>query len=232
MDLGSQRRRQAMDSLQVACKQFEVQYNPNSVNEVVIQKFLEETSHIDIEQSNKLIYLAGCLLGRLGWSETSKIYRHVIDGQNGTDIGTYIVWINAGLAMMADEKQEFEYRKHIAEDVEQLIKEASNGDDQWAAGFWGAFYVKHPLRNNEEPKWLQQAAKWMEIEIEQLRVAGDLGPHELCELADGYRQLGKLNDAARLYTEALAYDLSECCEDMTARSIEERLAMCRSQLPD
>jgi hypothetical protein len=166
---------------------------------------------------------------RFGWDGTSKVHRYVID-REPDGRATYGIWINEGLALMGDKNQELEYRKHIAEDVEKLIAEAGTGDDEWVAGFWASFYVKHPLRDDTEPKWLQQATKWCEISVAELRSrsTNELGPHELCELADLYRQLGRLDDAAQLYTEALSYELSACCENSTARSIQERLAMCRS----
>ncbi|HEY9717010.1 MAG TPA: hypothetical protein V6C69_06060 [Trichormus sp.] len=228
MDQELQRRRQAMESLRNACEQFEANHSLASIDDGVIELFLTETADIDLEESIKLgVVLALRVLNRLGWDEASKVYKYVIDREPGSP-GTYVTWINIGLAMMSDEKHVFEYRKHIAEDVEQLIKKASNGDDQWVAGFWGTFYVKHPLRNDKDANWLEQAAKWRRIEVDSLRRSAELGPHELCQLADVYRQLGNLDYAARLYTEALAYDLSECCENTSAQSIEERLATCRS----
>jgi tetratricopeptide (TPR) repeat protein len=171
------------------------------------------------------VFFASRVLERLGWDEASKVYKYVNDKELGS---SYWSWITNGLALMADEKQDFAYRKHIAEDVAKLIREGGDGDEQWEAGYWGQYYLKHPLRDDKDSSWLEQAAKWRKINVLDLRRSACLGPHELCELADVYRQLGNFDDAARLYTEALALDLSDCCENTSAQSIEERLAVCRS----
>src|ERR1700722_19269744 len=112
-----QRREQIFQQIQAACEEFHTKYNPLSVSDAVIELFLEETSHIELEPKNKLIFFAD--LERLGWEGVSKVHRYVIDRETEGRV-TYGMWINEGLAVMVDKSQEFEYRKHIAKDVEKL----------------------------------------------------------------------------------------------------------------
>lgn len=206
-----------------ASKQFEIENDLHSLDGEMIERFLSETNDIQLDQASKLIFLAGRC--GLSWERISKIYRYTI-GVLGENCPTYAIWIAAGVAMMENKDLDLSYRKQIAHDVESLIKESSMGSDSSHAGFWCQFYTKHPLRDEADPKWSQHAAKWLEIYVEELKETGECGPHEMCELADAYRGLGKLADAARLYREALSYNSKGCCENTYPENIRTKLALC------
>lgn len=167
----------------------------------------------------------GFQFSHLGWDETSKVHRYLIDvyGECGATYGT---WINEGLALMADETLNLEYRHHIAADVEKLIKEAGDGVKQWVAVFWGQFCVKHPSRDNSDPKCLREAEKWLERTVEGLQADEEYDAHIFCRLADVYRQRGKSEDAARLYNLVLSWEQKGGCEETYPDNIKSRLAMC------
>ncbi len=219
-----EKRYQAMELVRAACANFAEQHNPKSLNYELIEKFLAETAHLDLMESERLTFF-GSEFSNLGWDETSKIHRYVVEVlEEGFE---YSLWINEGLAWIVDQNQDLEYRKRVAEDVKILIKEASNvAGEEWVAVFWGQFYIKHPLRDDSDPMWLREAEKWLEISNQKLRLSGELGPHELCDLADVYRQQGKLVEAASLYREALAHGHEGCCDNTYTAGIEARLAMC------
>lgn len=210
--------------MQTACEKFAEKYHPKFLTYELIEQFLTETRHIDMMESERLIWFHG-QFSNLGWDETSKVHRYVIDvyGDCGA---TYGIWINEGLAWMADETVNLEYRQHIAADVEKLIKEAGAGDEQWVAPFWGQFYVKHPSRNDSDPKWLREAEKWLERTVEGRQADEECDAHIFCRLADVYRQRGKSEDAARLYNLVLSWEQKGCCEETYPDNIRSRLAMC------
>ncbi len=215
------RLREAMEQILTASVRFKSENDLKIVNDEVIEKFLLRQTHVQMDMSSKLIWLAG----GMGWDQFSKIHRYMVEN-DGPFGSTYSTWINAGLALMADKKLEFDERKHIAEEMENLIKEASQGDDNWVAGFWGQFYLEHPLRDDNDLKWLQQAEKWMELSVEAPGEDEKYDAHKFCRLADVYRQLGKLDDAARLYTLVLSWEQKGCCEETYREGIQKRLAMC------
>lgn len=223
VQIDPEKRRQAMKLVQTACEKFAEQYHPKSITSKLIQQFLSETQHIDLMEAERLIWFRG-QFSNLGWDETSKVHRYLIDVYGAC--GTYGTWINEGLALMADETLNLEYRQHIAADVEKLIKEAGDGDEQWVAQFWGQFYVKHPSRNDSDPKWLREAEKWLERAVECRQADEEYDAHIFCRLADVYRQRGKSEDAARLYNLVLSWEQKGCCEETYLDTIKSRLAMC------
>lgn len=219
MDRERKRREQIRNQICAARDQFYAKYNPLSASDAVIEQFLEETAHIDMEPETRLIFLSD--FERFGWDGVSNIHRYVID-RNPDRSFEYVSWINEGLALMGDKNKDVEFRTQVAQDVEKLIQEASTKEtEEWAAGWRATYYLQHPMRDDQDPIWLQQAAKWLEV----AKGGDEFDYHQLCKLADVYRELGRLDEAAGLYTEALSYDVSGCCE--TTRNVRERLAMCK-----
>jgi len=219
IDRERKRQEQMRKQLWAARDQFYAKHNPLSASDAVIEQFLEETAHIDMEPETRLIFFTD--YERFGWDGVSKIHRYVID-RNPDQTFEYVSWINEGLALMGDKDKDVEFRTQVAQDVEKLIQEASAKEtEEWVAGYWADYYLQHPMRNDQDPIWLQQAAKWLEL----LKDADDYDYHQLCKLADVYREQGRLDEAACLYTEALSCNVPGCCE--TTRNVEERLAMCK-----
>ena len=133
-----------MELVRAACVKFEDEHRPQFLNYELIEQYLAETAHIDMEESSRLIPFLG-QFSKLGWDETSKIHRYVVDilGQEFE----YTTWIREGLAFMANQNENLDYRKHIAEDVFKLLNEETTGG---AAASWGQFYINHPLRDDSE----------------------------------------------------------------------------------
>lgn len=216
-------RRQSYGLVNEAVKRFEVENDLHSLDDEMLERFLAETADIELDEVGKLIFLTSPCGS--SWEQTSKIYRYIVSVLQ-ENCPAYALWIAAGIAMMSNKDVNLDHRQQIAADVENLIKEAIKINDSWEAGFWGEFYIKHPMRDDKDPKWLQQAEKWLEISLEQLKVTGEWGPHELIVLADVYCGLGKLHDAARLYREALTVNSKGCCEDTHSENIKAKLALC------
>ncbi|MBS1952657.1 MAG: hypothetical protein JST89_00580 [Cyanobacteria bacterium SZAS-4] len=215
--------RQAHELVNEVLNRFVVENDLLLLDDEMIERFLAQTADIELDEASRLISLAG----RCGesWERLSKVYRYMVTVLQ--DNHSYNLWITSGLAMMSNKEANLDYRSQIADGVEKLIKESSEVyDDTWAACFWGEFYFKHPRRDDTDLKWLQQAKKWMEISLEQLKSSGECGPHEYARLGDVYRGLGKLPDAARFYREALSYNSKGCCEDSYPDNIKAKLALC------
>ncbi len=215
--------RQSHGLVNEVLNRFEVENDLHSLDDEMIERFLAETADVELDEINRLISLAG----RCGesWEQTSKVHKYMVTVLQ--DDHSLTLWINSGLAMMSNKDLELSYRSQIANDVEHLIKVLNDAyDDTFAACFWGEFYFKHPMADVADPKWLQQAEKWMEISLEQLKLSGECGPHEYARLGDVYRGLGKLPDAASFYRKALAYNSKGCCDETYPENIQAKLALC------